>query len=101
MEYEYSKKFEIVGEALAYIEVISSKEVIDIIYREYKNTYISKPIEFYDIELVYSGDVSEGDNGEVQKCIRPYWIARYIDAELETIRYLVIDGESGDVVFNY
>lgn len=101
MGYEYSKKFQIKDGALEYIEVINAKEVVESIYREYENTYISKPIEFYDIELVYSGDLTENKNGELQKCIRPYWIARYVDEELETVRYLVIDGESGEIVFNY
>lgn len=81
--------------------MINAKEVIESIYREYENIYILKSIEFYDIGFVYSGDLTENENGELQKCIRPYWIARYVNEKLEIVRYLVIDAKSGKIVFNY
>jgi len=100
MEYKVSRSFAVEEQAFRYVSIVDIKEVIQTIYNRYSKTYIIKPIEFYDFELVYYGAVdSEGD--EVKVYVRPCWIARCKDDNIGTIRYFVIDGESGKIIFEY
>ncbi len=100
-EFEYQKTFDVTGVLESGVQVVDVKEVIAKFYEEWKNKFILHDITIYNIELIYSGDVIENEDGTVQKCIRPYWILRYYGGDIEASRYDLIDAQTGEIVLRY
>ncbi len=80
-------------------EVIDAKEALTIAQEYYETIELTHSITISDIRLVYNTYYIDGENGETEGVILPFWYLSYFDASADCAnQVLVIQAYTGEVL---